>query len=158
MFSCQCLVRFKSDPLAAFKFRVQRGSDPILYEITGWTAKERTGSYRDSVVKTAALATIIFITNWWISYPCFDRRVQKCFICAYIALYRGDSLRKTRHEGRCYFEFAIEVRFSHVSSLIYIDIPESGNGNSPVVNHRLNMLSFCNICIFLWCFRRKMGR
>ena len=57
------VVRFKSDPLAAFSFRAQRGSDPILLEITGWTAKERTGFYRDTVVKTTALTTIIFITN-----------------------------------------------------------------------------------------------
>ena len=57
------LVWFKYDPLAAFTFRVQRGSDPIVFEITGWTAKERTGSYRDTVVKITALTTIIFITN-----------------------------------------------------------------------------------------------
>ena len=30
------------------------------------------------------------------------------------------------------FEFAIEVRFSHVISLIYIDIFENGNGISQV--------------------------
>ena len=62
------LVRFKSDPLAAFMFRSQRGSDPMLFEITGWTEKKITRSYRDTVVKTTALTTIIFIT--------------KCFICA----------------------------------------------------------------------------
>ena len=31
-------------------------------------------------------------------------------------------------------DFAIEVRFSHVISPIYIDISESGNGNSQVGN------------------------
>ena len=31
-------------------------------------------------------------------------------------------------------DFAIEVRFSHVISLIYIVISESGNGNSQVDN------------------------
>ena len=32
-------------------------------KITGWTAKERTGSYRDTMVKTIALTTMIFIAN-----------------------------------------------------------------------------------------------
>ena len=57
------LVRFKSDPLAAFTFRASERSDPILFEITGWSAKERTRTYQDTVVKTTALTTIIFITN-----------------------------------------------------------------------------------------------
>ena len=49
-------------------------------------------------------------------------------------LTEGDSSRKPRHDRRCYFEFAIEVRFSHVISLIYIDISESGNGKAQVGN------------------------
>ena len=57
------IVRIKSDPLAAFTFRAQRESDPIRFEITGWTAREGNGSYRDTVVKTTALTTIVFITN-----------------------------------------------------------------------------------------------
>ena len=124
------LVPLKSDHLVAFTFRVQRAPGPLLLEITGWTAKERTGSFGDTVVKTTALTTIIVINNWWISYPCFDRRVQNVSFGPKLPYTEGDSSRKPRRDRRCHFEFAIKVRFSQVISLIYINISESGNGNS----------------------------
>ena len=43
---------------------------------------------------------------------------------------QGDFSQKPRHDRRRHFEFTIEVRLSHVISLIYIDISESGNDNS----------------------------
>ena len=52
---------FNCDPFAAFSFRAHRGLDPIPFEIMGWTAKERTGSYPDTLLKTIALTTIIVI-------------------------------------------------------------------------------------------------
>ena len=113
-------------------FRVQRGSDPILFEITGWTAKEKTGSYRHTVVKITALTTIIFITNGEISYPCFDQHVQNVSLTPRFPYKKGDSSRKPRHDRHCHFEIAIEVRFSHLIMRIYIDISESGNENSQV--------------------------
>ena len=119
------VVRFKSDPLAAFLFRAQRRSNLILSEITGWAARGRTGS----VVKTTALTTIIFITNGEISDPW---RVQNVSFAPRLTYTEGDSSRKPRHDRRCYFEFAIEARFSNVISFIYRDISESGNGNSQV--------------------------
>ena len=108
-------------------FRVQRGSDPIMFEITGWTAKEKTGSYRGTLVKIIALTTFIFITKGEINYQCIDSHVQNVSLVPRLPYTVGDSSRKPRHDRRCDFDYTIEFRFNHVISRIYIDISESGN-------------------------------
>ena len=65
--------------------------------------------------------------------------------CAYT---EGDSSRKPRHDRRCHFEFAIEVRFNHVISLIHRDISQSGNGNSQVGNLQALYVGFLQLMYF----------
>ena len=121
------IVRYKSDPLATFTFRAQRGSDPTRFEITRWTAKEKIRSYRGPVVKITALTTTICTANVEINYPCFDRRVQNVSLAPRLPYTEGISSQKPRHNRRCHFQFAIEVRSSHGIRAIYIYIAESGN-------------------------------
>ena len=52
-------------------------------------------------------------------------------------------------------DFAIEVRFSHVISLIYIDISESGNGHSQVGNPRAQFVGFSQHMYFCGGFDVK---
>ena len=59
-------------------------------------------------------------------------RYSEIFISTYIPTYKGNSLRKSLHNHRCYFGFTFEVRFCPVISLICIAISEIGNANSQV--------------------------
>ena len=81
----------------------------------------------------------------------FDRPVQNVSLAPRLPYTEGDSSQKPRHDRRCHLshDFAIEVRFSHVISLIYVDISESGNRNSQFGNPQALYVGFCNLCIFL---------
>ena len=129
-------INFDSNLTLLLLLRSGRSEGQIQYclKSRGGLQRREPGSYQDPVVKTTALTTIIFITIGKISnrYPCFHWRVQNVSFAPMLPYTEGDSSRKPRHDCRCHFGFAIEVRLSHVISLIYIDISESGNGNSQV--------------------------
>ena len=137
--STSIVVRFKSDTLAAFTFRAQRVNANYIWN---------HGSYKGTAVKIPTLATIIFITKGDMSYLCFDRRVPNVSLVPRLSYTEGNALRKPHHDRRCHFEFGIGVRFSDLISRICIDISESRNANSPIVNHRLNMLGFFATYVF----------
>ena len=59
-------------------------------------------------------------------------RYSGMFMSTYFPTYKGNSLRKSRHNHRYYFWFPFEVRFCHVIRGICIPISESGNANSQV--------------------------
>ena len=60
----------------------------------------------------------------------------------------GDSSRKPRHDPQCHSEFSIDFIFSHMISHIYINISESGNGNSQYGKPQAYMLGFVHLMYF----------
>ena len=83
----------------------------------------------------------------WISW------YSEIFISTYIPAYKGNSLRKSLHNHRCYFGFTFEVRFCHVISLICIAISEIGIANSQVSKPNALMCWFSQlICVSLGGF------
>ena len=80
-------------------------------------------------------------------------RYSEIFISTYIPTFKGNSLRKSLHNHRCYFGFTFEVRFCHVISLICIAISEIGNANSQVSKPNALMRWFSQlICVSLGGF------
>ena len=80
-------------------------------------------------------------------------RYSEIFISTYIRAYKGNSLRKSLHNHRCFFGFTFEVRFCHVISLICIAISEIGNTNSQVSKPNALMCWFLHlICVSLGGF------
>ena len=80
-------------------------------------------------------------------------RHSEIFRSTYIPTYKGNSLRKSLHNHRCYFGFTFEVRFRHVISLICIAISEIGNANSQVSKPNALMRWFSQlICVSLGGF------
>ena len=98
----------------------------------GVDCNERNESYQGMVVKNHALTVNIFITYKEIQLFMWRSRYSEIFINTYILTYKGDSLRKSLTNHRCYFGFTFEVRFCHVINLICIAISEIGNTNSQV--------------------------
>ena len=80
-------------------------------------------------------------------------RYSEIFISTYIPTYKGNSLRKSLHNHRCYFGFTFEVRFCHVISLICIAISDIGNANYQVSKPNALMRWFWQlICVSLGGF------
>ena len=80
-------------------------------------------------------------------------RYSEISISTYIPTYKGNSLRKSLHNHRCYCGFTFEVRFCHVISLICIAISEIGNANSQVSKPNALMRWFSQlICVSLGGF------
>ena len=80
-------------------------------------------------------------------------RYSEISMSTYIPAYKGNSLRKSLHNHRCYFGFTFEVRFCHVISLICIAISEIGNVNSQVSKPNALMCWFSQlICVSLGGF------
>ena len=75
-------------------------------------------------------------------------RYSEIFISTYIPTYKGNSLRKSRHNHRCYLGFTFEVRFCHVINLICVAISEIVNANSQVSKPNALMRWFSQlICV-----------
>ena len=107
------------------------------------------------MVKNHALTVNIFITYEEISYSCEDSSTQKY---SYIPTYKGNSLRKSLHNHRCYFGFTFEVRFCHVISFICIAISEIGNRILKSANQTLWCVGFRNLSAFLLVVSTQIAR